>query len=501
MKAEAAVLQKLDLSAAATRVTTEALDRLPILISERALRGNPGRLVRAIDAEFRSGTLVSSTTFSMPRRGFGPRPVTVLSARDRALYDALVDNLRPSLPRESRTRENWNAFRRFGLPDSYSPARYVVTLDIAAMYEYVDHELLQQELVIQTMDASVVETLGDLLGEAFGFSRGLPQMMSSSDLLADVYIGKLERELLRHGYDVMRYADDFRIPANDWGTANRIIELAAEAARSIGLVLSSEKTTIQLAATLVEEEGVLQSIFEKYFDVAVAELTTFEDVMDWYGEVSTVEIEPSEWDAFHEAFLRVLSDWKEDQKASVIPQQLIAKSIRGLGKAARRIADDILTEMVFQAPIRLTSVVAYLGERAGEAEANRRSLSKLVAMERQSPWAKIWLLQAAGVLSADEGDEETRAILDWAEHQLRDDHEIVRAEAAWVLAGWKRLDLAQVSTLFASASRITRTGVAAASGRSGTASGDKVSRSIIAASPLYKDAYDWGLEFDATRAK
>lgn len=504
MKVDAALLKKLDLSSASARVTTSALDRLPLLISERSLTNSTGRLARSISADFSSGSLVSSTTFSMPRKGFGPRPVTALSGRDRALYDALVEHLRPSLPTESRSRENWTAFREFGLPGTTTSAKYIVTLDIASMYEYVDHDILKRELLVQTLDSAPVMALVDLLGEAFAFPRGIPQMMQSSDLLGDVYIGVLERDLLRDGYQLMRYADDFRVPANDWGTAHRIIERAAEAARAIGLVLSSEKTTIQLATTLAEEESQLQAVFAKYFASAVEDLTTFDDVMDWYGEVSTVEIAPDEQVAMHEAFHRVISDWTKPRKDPFIPPRLVAKSIQSLGKAVDRISDEVLIQTVWQDPLRLSSVVAYMHERPDETTANWKSLRELVAMERQSPWAKLWLLSATDGLTSTDTKEASDALEDvyaWVKAQLRDPHEVVRAEAAWTLAGRKLLTPREVSALFGSATRITRTGLAAALGRSGAAATDSIVRSIIGSSPLYKDALEWGGTYDASSAQ
>lgn len=497
MKLSPDLLESLKLQEAAVQVTTKNLDRLPVLISERALTETTGKLAGSVNADFSSGTRVSSTTFSMPRKGFGPRPVTVLSGRDRALFDALVDRLRPALPPESRGTENWAAFSRFGLPQDDPYPKYVVSIDIASMYEYVDHQVLKRELLVQTLDRPSVEAIIDLLGEAFSFARGLPQMTSASDLLGDVYLGILERELLRQGYELARFADDFRVLAQSWGEAHQIIEHAAEAARSIGLVLSSEKTTVRLASTLHEDEEALQALVDKYFKEAMTDLTVFDDVMDWYGESGEVEIEPTEPEALHEAFRRLLQDWTADPRDSGVPPRLISKAIRSLGPASTRISDDVLTQMVWIDPLKLSSIIAYFSKRSDEAVENLKSLVELVTMERQSPWAKIWLLSAAEAAIVNDSAEWT-ALRDWVFAQLKDEHEIVRAEAAWVLTGWDSLSESSLGDLFGRATRITRPGLAAALGRSGASRGTSLTKSIIGASPLFKAAHEWGSRADAS---
>ncbi|MFE6735981.1 reverse transcriptase domain-containing protein [Microbacterium sp. NPDC057650] len=496
MKLSADLLKRLDLSAAATQVTTEYLDRFPVLISDRCLADSTNKLVRLVASDFSSGTSVSTSTLSMPRKGFGPRPVTVLSARDRVLYEALVNHLRPSLAAESRAKDNWVAFKEFGLSQDPDAPKYVVSLDIASMYEYVDHQVLKRELLVQTLERPPVEALIDLLGEAFGFARAIPQMMSASDLLGDVYLGMLERDLLRYGYHLARYADDFRVLATSWGEAHRIIEHAAEAARSLGLVLSSEKTTVRLASTLLEEEAGLQDLVDKYFKEARADLTVFDDLMDWYGEANQVEIDPEDSEAMQEAFRRVLHDWAAPSTRSSIPTRLTSKAIRSLGAASERVGDDILRALIDADPLKLSSVISYFNSRATEADANLRSVKMLTEMERQSPWAKIWLLTAVDTWS-DDDSADAKALTTWASAQITDEHEVVRAEAAWVLARSRSLEERGLGELFGRATRTTRPGLAAALGRLGVPPSNALTRSIVGASPIHKEAYEWGQGVDA----
>ena len=359
------------------------------------------------------------------------------------------------------------------------------------MYEFVDHSALRSELLIQTLDEEHVDAVIRLLGEAFGTTRGLPQMMASSDVLADAYLGVLERALLRHGYALARYADDFRVLAPDWGTANQIIELAAEVARGIGLVLSSEKTSIKKASKIADEQAEHQEILDKYFTAARADLASFDELMDWYGEPVEGEV-PDEETAMNEAFRRVLKAWTKRKQGLSIPTPLVSKALRSLRSAPDRVSDKTLSQLVFLDPLKLSSVILYLRARLDETEQNWRTTAQLAAMKRQSPWAKLWILSYCADLPYDDQSKYSRRLLRWAKSQLDDEHEVVRAEAAWTLAQWDALSERQVSHLFGSATAITRAGIAAAWGRTGAMPSAPLSKAISGASPVYADAFSWG---------
>ncbi|WES64622.1 RNA-directed DNA polymerase [Microbacter sp. GSS18] len=495
MKLDSAVMKKLDFKTSAASLTANALDRLPLLISEKCLAGNEATIVREVTTDYSAGRAVTSSTFSMPRRGFGPRPVTVLAGIDRVAYGALADSLRPDLPAESRTPENWADFRGFGLPGANEQGKYIVTIDIASMYEYVDHEVLRRELLTQSLNAPVVGPLIDLLGEAFQRPRGLPQMMGTSDLLGDVYLGRLERSLLQQERRFRRYVDDFRVLADDWGAANQIIEEAAEVARSLGLILSSEKTSIKRSKRFQEEDSLLQQIVQKYFSEAVDSLTvTFDDLIGPYGEPAVFEDEPDHDEALREAYRQVLNDWMENSRSeSGIPTRLAGRAIQGLDEAPERVPNRVLRELVFRDPLRLSTVIRYIAKRS-EPEENWKSLRKLVTMKRQSPWAKLWLLQA----TSDQGvvgeakDKHAKTVATWVRAQLEDPHEVVRAQAAWVVAEMGVLRPRDVGRLYSAATSITRNGLAAALGRSGASDSDPVSRAITQSSRLSRAAFGWG---------
>ena len=149
------------------------------------------------------------------KSGHGVRPVAELSVRDRVLYRALVSRWKTELPYPDRSSKAYETFLEAPLASKAAPT-YVVSSDVTACYEYVDHGLLGREVLARTGDSDGVEALTDLLAGLMGRSYGLPQQSGTSDVLAEAYLSVVERRLLRQGLTVWRYNDDFRVAVDGW---------------------------------------------------------------------------------------------------------------------------------------------------------------------------------------------------------------------------------------------------------------------------------------------
>lgn len=168
------------------------------------------------------------------------RPVALWDLPSRLLYRALTANLTHDLQFPQRSADAWRTFERGPLQSS-QPRDYVVAADIASCYELIDHALLGQELLIQAGNHRLVDALLALLRESSGRTYGLPQQCSASDLLAEIFLDKLERSLHRRGLNVSRYNDDFRFVCKSWSQVIRTIEVLTEEARNHGLILNDSK--------------------------------------------------------------------------------------------------------------------------------------------------------------------------------------------------------------------------------------------------------------------
>ena len=114
---------------------------------------------------------VPGQVVTVRKSGHGVRPVAELSVRDRVLYRALVRRWKEALPEPDRSSEAHEAFLNAPLEMTTLPT-YVVSSDVTACYEYIDHGLLAREVLARTGDSDGVEALTSLLAGLAGRSYG-----------------------------------------------------------------------------------------------------------------------------------------------------------------------------------------------------------------------------------------------------------------------------------------------------------------------------------------
>lgn len=491
MRLSAEFAAELAFGNASAEVVSRSLLEMPLLISERSLTGNEARLASYAKSVAMGGHTPEMEIISMPKRGYGPRPIGLLSPAARALYEALVEKIKPALPTPSR-EQGFSAHLEFGLDTGQPSEVRIVDLDIAACYEYVDHDILAGELLTQGADALAVRSLTEFLGYLFPRRIGLPQALTASHLLADVYLNRMERGILRAGYKVNRFADDFRLVAPNWGSVYRAIESIVEEARALGLTLADGKTRIHSVDQLLAIDREREAIFDGYRARAADDLRSLDFVQVGYEDFELEETEASEEDVDFEALKRIVEDWvQSDVEQRTVHASFGARALRVLQDAQERLPDDWLVEIVSREPPHLRNVLRYLSARP-ERQDNWKALSRLAALPRTSPWAKLWILHVADTLVAVDGADRER-FDDWAERCLDDPHESVRAEAAWLLAAStsRPISTDRLGALFVASSTITHCGLAAAAGRLDSGIPSTVGKALRSESTLAQAAYDW----------
>ena len=511
MRVQTNIMQKLNLSAATSHCLSTPMDRMPPLIFDRCLTDGKETLVKWVHANFCGGTHVPTEVITMPKSRFGQRPVTISSLASRVLYQALVSGISSDLQPDSRDGEAWTAHEKFA---ENSPSEYIVEVDIAACYEFIDHERLREEIVTRILDADYARVITDYLEECSTNRRGLPQLTTASDVLADVYLSIIQRQLMRQGLEVSRYADDFSVRVETWERANETIEYAAEYARNLGLILSYEKTRAVRSLSIKEKAESQRELQKRYFDNEKQRMTFVQATGGGrYGQVSLVEILPSEADTLKASMWRVISDWQErNDKARARPdielqsesslRRLLPLAISILQDEAR-ILNSALSKLVATEPIRLEPVCRYILGRVnkpGEEEENWKLVNSLTESGRLSPWGRIWLLHVISELPSIDCSAFDQ-VQQWVQRQLGDRHETVRAQAAWAAATFRQLNDDQVYELLRSATAITQPGLAAtmgrvagalaAEGRQGGLSKALIS-SVTSENSLNKVSYAWG---------
>ena len=247
------------------------------------------------------------------KSGHGVRPVAELSIRDRVLYRALVRRWKDVLPEPDRSSDAYERFLEAPLTTEPAPT-YVVSSDVTACYEYVDHGLLAREILARTGDSDGVEALTSLLAGLMGRSYGLPQQSGSSDVLAETYLSVVERRLLRQGLAVWRYNDDFRVAVDSWSDALNAVDALERECRAIGLALNDLKTVIRKGATYENALGRRIKVLEEIsFEVEV-DLTA---VMQ--GPYDDIVVEPEKSAVAVAASKKVVAEWLVLQEKMLVP--------------------------------------------------------------------------------------------------------------------------------------------------------------------------------------
>ncbi|HEX8003688.1 MAG TPA: RNA-directed DNA polymerase [Mycobacteriales bacterium] len=214
---------------------------LPPRWGDLALRSHERHVVNWFKAATRRGFTPSPDDTILARKvSGGARPLTFMSLLDRLSYRAAVSVLAEDLPSFPRTHDAYEAFQR--APLAVDGCAYVLKSDVSAFYQYIDHERLVTEIIAQTGDDLAITTAIEVIRGSTGRQFGLPQLNLVSDALAEVYIEPIRRHLTRAGFNVWRFADDFRVACETYEEALEAWELLDRAARDLGLVLNEAKT-------------------------------------------------------------------------------------------------------------------------------------------------------------------------------------------------------------------------------------------------------------------
>jgi hypothetical protein len=455
-----ALLDSLDLVGAAS---AEA-DTYRNLIPPEPWRDAVSQNAAAVAAWTRTRLEVGSTNSSAPialarKLSHGTRPVAVVGIAERISYRALTDHVLQGQPSANRTAEAYrdcvvgpitHALAAVGPVWTMSQVTvsHVVESDITAFYQYVDHELLHDELVLQTGRVEGADFLTDLLGEIQGAKYGLPQLLDASDELSEVYLRVLDRDVIRRGHNLWRYNDDFRITATSYEQAQDAVEQLAEAARHLGLVLSDHKS----------HTTRFRNYLARYVDVDVDADAVAIDPQD--VEAAVVDYAHLDDDESIEVAISTLDrlDAGPNDPGRLDLKNLTAEDLRFLRRAVGSLTRlthagglTRVRQLFLFAPSLTPRLVEYLIALYPSEQAEVARIWTSLATQSGgsfSEWQATWLLYAARQL----GLANTPAAIDWTRHQrLRGPGGLLAAEASLVLAQATGIDFEDLDNALRSA--------------------------------------------------
>lgn len=456
--------------------------------------------------------------------GGGSRPLPFMSLRDRLAYRALVTAVDPEL---ESARGDHSTFQDG--PLVVDGCKYVLKADIAAFYQYVDHEKLVDEVVAQRGDDLGVVAATQLLQASTGRLFGLPQMSQASDALAEIYIDPIRRDLVRAGFKVFRFADDFRVACNDYNSALAALEIMERSAFSLGLVLNESKTSTpsldkyssglreteraeselfhlldqsNAEARGVHGEDVVPSI-ENFFNVDVGLYADIDIDIDWSDEDLGVpgvddsndtddDEVPADIDASGsddtdvpserqvEAATFLLTLWHEKtgldgdrmttrvEWSSAAWSTLLRKALRVL----TLVRDDAVLEhvtalLVYEPHLtpQLCDYLAVLADINGDGVA--AALDEVCSRRIVSIWQALWVANCCGAIPSLGSRTATHIV--WLNEQLASEHQSLAVEAALSLARRRVLEPEEALKVYNRVATVHRhaafIAVAAANGR------------------------------------
>lgn len=129
---------------------------------------------------------------------------------------------------------------------------WVVDADLKSYFDTIPHQRLMELVEDQIADGGVLELIRSFLKQGVmdthchieAGEEGTPQGAVMSPLLANIYLNPLDHEMVRHGFEIVRYADDFVVLCKTEEEARRAMSQIQQWVEAAGLTLHPEKTRI-----------------------------------------------------------------------------------------------------------------------------------------------------------------------------------------------------------------------------------------------------------------
>lgn len=130
--------------------------------------------------------------------------------------------------------------------------RIVLDADIQGFFDNIPHSLIMKRVAERIADGNILTIIQRFLasgvmedGVLRKTSLGTPQGGVISPLLANIVLDVLDKELAKHGYVFVRYADDFLVLAKSTAEIEKALDLVRSVIEEkLQLKLSPEKTKI-----------------------------------------------------------------------------------------------------------------------------------------------------------------------------------------------------------------------------------------------------------------
>jgi RNA-directed DNA polymerase len=229
-------------------------------VSIKMFQANLDDNLRALMRDLKKG---SFEPFPL-RRVFVPknekefRPLGIPAVRDRVAQEVVRRLLNPLFERlfhdssfGFRQGRNCHLAIKRALFLHRTGLRVVLDADIKSFFDNLSHSVIMKAVAAEVADGNILRLVLKFLrsgvmenGVFKPTTVGTPQGGVISPLLANIVLNHLDWQLHQHGYQCVRYADDFVVICRSKLQAESALNLVQQVLGTLGLQLSVEKTRI-----------------------------------------------------------------------------------------------------------------------------------------------------------------------------------------------------------------------------------------------------------------
>jgi hypothetical protein len=328
----------------------------------------------------------------VPKGNGGVRPAAMLQVEDRVIYAAIVGALLPQINAALSWSQGtvdfsyrlsevlrrvewftnrfnaWAAFRNASVSKIDDGASHAVITDITGFYENIDLQVLFSDLRQLGCQDDLIQLLKQCLYRwCVVPGRGLPQGLSASDILSKVYLNPIDRAMIDHKLDFIRYVDDIRIFCNGVPAGKAALMFLTQSLRRRGLNLQSAKTEILSAP---EAKAKIEGAAPFIRDVRERYRKLFDEIpRDLGPSIAIPEVEhPAKAE---ETPIHVIKDVFETHilSAKYLNKTLLHYLLKKLGEARDPIAVKYCLTLLVDHPQETEEALKYIAKTNALAEA------------------------------------------------------------------------------------------------------------------------------------
>jgi len=232
------------------------IDKVTIIMYEANLEENLISLMKGLKTGSYQPYPLKRTY--IPKSETEVRPLGIPSVRDRVAQEVVRSLLNPIFERLFHDmsfgfRAGRNCHKAINAVLALHRQGYNVILDadLKGFFDNIPHHVIMEGVASEVADGNILRLVKKFLSSGVMEDNvlrpttcGTPQGGVISPLLANIVLNHLDWQLDKHGYHIVRYADDFVVACSNFKEANEALNLAQYVLSSLGLKLNLDKTTI-----------------------------------------------------------------------------------------------------------------------------------------------------------------------------------------------------------------------------------------------------------------